>query len=188
MQKNRNMKKIKTLIVLSMTTALTFMAQAGKTSGGTTSTGAFTFGYNVGTVVANYHVYGLVCQVGAVSPRPAGTVVLGNWWVRDLGHVTGTGQVSCPAPIVPKGQTSSILGALFFADAGDVGGQAFAKPVVEVEIFTPKWYSGYASIQVITPIDGDADDNGIQLYWGPRFSPFACDFSDYVWDTEPATW
>jgi hypothetical protein len=183
------MKMIKTLMVLSMTMALTFMAQAGKSGGGgTTTTGAFTFNYNVGTVVNNYHVYAMVCQVGAVSPRPAGTLVLENWWVRDLGHVTGAGQVGCPAPVVPKGKTSNVLGVLFFADAGDIGGQPIVKPVVDVQIYQPKWYSGYASVQVITPIDGDADDAGIQLYWGPRFTPFAWDLSAYVWDVEPATW
>jgi len=175
-------------MVLSIAMASTFMAQAGKTSGGTTTTGAFTFNYNVGTTVQNYHAYGFACQVGAVSTRPSGTVVLGNCWVWDLGRVTGIGTATCPKPVAIKGQTSSILGALYFADAGDVGGQAFVKPVTEVEIFTSSWYNGYASIQVIPPVDGDADDSGIQLYWGHPFTPFAWDLSAYVWDVEPTTW
>jgi len=173
--------------------AFTFIVQAGKTgSGGGGSTGggsmggAFTFTYNVGTTVANYHVYGLACQVGAVSPRPAGTLVLGNWWVWDLGRVTGTGTVTCPKPVATKG--SSVLGVLLFANAADLGGQAFVDPVVDVQIFAPKWYNGYASIQVITPVDNDADDSGIQLYWGLPFTPFAWDISAYVWNVEPATW
>ena len=166
--------------------AFTSVVQAGKTT--TTQTqGAFTFTYNVGTVT-NYHAYGLACQVGTVSPRPAGTVVLGNWWVWDLGRVTGTGTVTCSKPVVPKGQTSSIVGSLFFANAIDLGGKAFVNPVVNVEIFTPKWYNGYASIAVMPPIDNDADDSGIQLYWGLPFSPFAWDISPDVWNIEPSTW
>jgi hypothetical protein len=193
--KSKNMKKVKILFGLSLMMALAFSVQAGKTSGGggtpppppPTPTGAFTFTYNVGAV-ANYHVYGLACQVGTVSPRPAGTLVLGNWWVWDLGPVTGTGTVACPRPVVGKGQTSSVLGVLFFADASDIGGQAFAYPVVDVQIFTSKWYNGYASIQVITPADNDSDDSGIQLYWGKPFTPFSWDLSAYVWNVEPATW
>ena len=187
--RNKKMNKAKILLGLSLMMALTVSVQAGRTGGGTPPppSGAFTFTYNVGTV-ANYHVYGLACQVGAVSTRPSGTVVLGKWWVWDLGPVSGVGTVGCPAPVVPKGQTSSILGALFFADAADVGGQAFVYPVVDVQIYTPKWYNGYASIQVITPVDGDADDSGIQLYWGLPFMPFKWDISAYVWNTEPATW
>jgi hypothetical protein len=178
------MKKLKMLMGLSLMMASAFVAQAGKTPA---PTGAFTFTYNVGTVL-NYHAYGLVCQVGAVSPRPSGTLVLGNWWVKDLGRVTGTGTVSCPKPVVPKGQTSSVLGILFFANANDIGGQPFTNPVVDVQIFTPKWYNGFASIEVIPPPDNDADDAGIQLYWGMPFMPFAWDLSAYVWNVEPATW
>jgi hypothetical protein len=195
--KIKNMKTTRILLGLSLMMALTLSVQAGgKTGGGTPPpppppppppTGAFTFTYNVGTV-ANYHVYGLACQVGTVSPRPAGTLVLGNWWVWDLGPVSGTGIVSAPKPVVGKGQTSSVLGVLFFADASDIGGQAFAYPVVDVQIYNPKWYNGYASIQVIPPIDGDADDSGIQLYYGKPFTPFSWDLSAYVWNVEPATW
>jgi len=180
------MKNIKILMALSSMLAFTSVVQAGKTPTPTT-TGAFTFTYNVGTVV-NYHVYGFVCQVGAVSPRPAGTLVLGNWWVKDLGPVTGTGTVTCPKPVVPKGQTSSVLGILLFANAADIGGQAFINPVVDVQIFTPKWYNGYASITVIPPVDNDADDSGITLYWGVPFTPFAWDISADVWNVEPSTW
>jgi hypothetical protein len=180
------MKKAKTLAALSFMIASTFMVQAGKTTGGTTL-GAFTFNYNVGTVL-NYHVYGLVCQVGAVSPRPSGTVVLGNWWVKDLGAVSGSGSVVCPKPVVPKGGSSSVLGALYFANKADLGGQAFVNPVVNVQIFTPNWYNGYASIEVIPPPDNDADDSGIQLYWGVPFNPFSWDISADVWNVEPAGW
>jgi hypothetical protein len=166
-----------------------FMVQAGKSGGGgTTSSGPFSFTYNVGTTVTNYHVFGLACQVAAVRSRPAGTLQLGQWYVWDLGRVTGSGKVSCPSPMSIKGQTTSVLGILFFADDKDLGGQAFRKPVVDVQIFTPSWYSGYASIEVMPPSDGDADDSGIQLYWGAPFSPFAWDISADVWDVEPSTW
>ena len=182
----KKMKTAKMLLGLSLMMALTFSVQAGKTSGGsggTTTSGAFTFTYNVGTV-ANYHAYGLACQVGAVKTRPSGTVVLGKWWVWDLGPVTGAGTVTCPKPLL----ATSVIGALYFADSSDLGGHAFLYPVVNVEIFTPKYYSGYASIEVITPADGDADDVGIQLYWGLPFSPFAWDISADVWNVEPSTW
>ena len=187
-----NMKKLKILLSLSiMAVACGSTVQAGKTSGNPPPppppSGAFTFGYNVGTA-ANYHAYGFACQVGAVKPKPAGTVVLGNWWVWDLGPVTGAGTVNCPKPVVLKGQTSSVLGILFFANASDVGGQPFSNPVVDVQIFTPKWYNGYASIEVMPPPDNDSDDSGIQLYWGVPFNPFVWDLSAYVWNVEPAGW
>ena len=186
--KTKNMKTGKILSVLSLVMALAFSVQAGKTGGGGTPPpppplGAFTFTYHVGTV-ANYHAYGLACQVSAVAKRPSGTVRLGNWYVWDLGPVTGIGTVTCPKPLL----ATSVVGALYFADASDLGGQAFAYPVVNVEIFTPKYYSGFASIEVIPPVDGDSDDSGIQLYWGVPFSPFAWDISADVWNVEPATW
>ena len=178
------MKIAKILIGVCLMTALTFSAQAGKGStGGGGTTGAFTFTYNVGAE-ANYHVYALAAPVGSVKSRPSGTVRLGNWWVKDLGAAIGTGTVSCPKPLV----STSVIGALYFADTLDIGGQAFLHPVVNVQIFASSWYNGYASIQVIVPIDGDADDGGIQLYWGPRLSPFAWDISADVWDVEPSTW
>jgi hypothetical protein len=174
------MKNIKILMALSSMLTFTSVVQAGKTPT-TTTTGAFTFSYDVGAV-AHYHAYGFVCQVGAVSPRPAGTLVLGNWWVKDLGPVIGAGTVTCPKPVVPKGQTSSVLGILLFANSADIGGQGFISPVVDVQIFAPKWYNGYASISVIPPVDNDpSNDSGIQLYWGLPFKPFAWDLSDYVW-------
>jgi len=191
--KSKKMKKMKILLGLSLMMALTLSVQAGgKTGGGGTPppppppSGAFTFTYNVGTV-ANYHAYGLACPVGSVKPRPAGTLVLGKWWVWDLGPVTGMGIVSCPKPVATS-STSSVLGVLFFADASDLGGQAFTYPVVDVQIYTPRWYNGYASIEVITPADKDSDDTGIQLYYGAPFTPFACDISAYVWNVEPSTW
>ena len=184
----KNMKRIKTLFGLSLMIAFASPLLAGSSGGSTTTTtGAFSFTYHVGTVT-NYHVYGVACQVGAISPRPANTVVLGNWWVWDLGKVSGTGTVSCPKPVTPKGVVSSVLGILLFADAADVGGQAYKTPVIDVQIFNAKWYNGYASVQVIPPVDGDADDTGIQLYWGKPFTPFAWDISAYVWNSEPSTW
>jgi hypothetical protein len=184
------MKQVKSLAALTFMIASTLIVQAGKPSGGPTggTTGAFTFTYNVGTTVANYHVYGFVCQVGAVKPQPAGTVALGNWWVKDLGPVSGIGTVVCPKPVVPKGQTSSVLGILFFANKADLGGQAFTNPVIDVQIFAPRWYNGYASIEVLPPPDGDADDSGIQLYWGPPLNQFSWDLSSYVWNVEPPGW
>jgi hypothetical protein len=62
--------------------------------------------------------------------------------------VSGVGTVTCPKPVVSKGQTSSVLGILFFANAADIGGQPFTNPVVDVQIFTPKWNNGYASAYV----------------------------------------
>jgi hypothetical protein len=190
--RNKGMNKAKILTGLSLMMALTFSVQAGKTSGGGGTppppppSGAFTFTYHVGTV-ANYHAYGLACQVGALKSRPSGTLVLGKWWVWDLGPVTGMGTLSCPRPLATSG-TASVLGVLFFADASDLGGQAFAYPVVDVQIYNPRWYNGYASIEVITPADNDSDDTGIQLYWGAPFTPFAWDISAYVWNVEPSTW
>jgi len=147
--------------------------------GGGTTTGAFNFTYNVGSVLT-YHAYGLVCQVGAVSPRPSGTVVLGNWWVKDLGPVSGSKTISCPKPVVPKGTTSSVLGVLFFASYKDIGGQPFTHPVVDVQIYNSKWYNGNASIVVIEP-----DNSSLTLYFAAPFSPFAWDLSPYVWDSPP---
>jgi hypothetical protein len=189
----KTMKTIRILFGLSLMMASTFAVQAGKPSGGGGGTpppptsGAFSFKYNVGTVL-NYHAYGFACQVGAVKPQPSGTQVLGNWWVWDLGPVTGVGIVTCPKPVAIKGQTSSVLGVLFFANEQDLGGQPFVNPVVDVQIFTPKWYNGYASIEVMPPVDNDSDDKGIQLYYGLPFSPFAWDLSPYVWNVEPSTW
>ena len=181
------MKKTKILLALSFVTAFGFMAQAGKTGGGSTLTTAFSFTYNVGTVT-NYHAYGVAAQVGYVSPQPAGTITLENFWVWDLGPVDGSGTVNCPKPVVAKGGTSGVLGILLFANASDVGGQPITCPVVDVQIFTPRLYNGYASIEVITPKDGDADDIGIQLYYNVPFTPFAWDISPYVWNVEPSTW
>lgn len=161
--------------------AFTPLVHAGKSSGGTTTTtGAFNFTYNMGTVM-NYHVYGIACQVGTVSPQPKGTVTLGTWWVWDLGRATGVGTVSCPKPIVPKGTQSSVLGILLFANVNDIGGQPLLFPAVDVQIFNSKWYNGYASIEVMEP-----NGSGLQLYWGPPFTPFSWDLSPYVYDVVPA--
>jgi hypothetical protein len=180
------MKKTKILLALSFVTAFGFMAQAGKTGGGTTLTTVFSFTYNVGTVT-NYHAYGVAAQVGYVSPQPAGTITLENFWVWDLGPVHGSGTVNCPRPVVATGGTSGVLGILLFANASDVGGQPIKCPVVDVQIFTPKLYNGYASIVCAPPIDNDADDKGITIYWGPPKKPFSRDISAYVWNVEPAT-
>src|SRR5258708_40347445 len=128
--------------------AFTFAVQAGKSGGGTTTTGGFTFSYNVGTV-ANYHAYGVACQVGYVSPQPKGTIVLENYWVWDLGPVTGTGKVACPKPVVPKGQSSSVLGLLLFANAAAIGAHATPHPVVLARVFKPQRHSGDARLAVV---------------------------------------
>ena len=143
-------------------------------AGGTTPSG-FTFTYNVGTVT-NYHAYAVVSQVGS-GTQPRGTVVLGNWWVKDLGKAVGSATVTCPPPVTPKGTTSSVLGILLLANASDVGGKPYTHPVVDVQIFTPKWYSGNASIQIIQP----GTDTGLQLYFAAPFTPFAWDLRPYVW-------
>jgi hypothetical protein len=182
------MKKTKILLALSFVTAFGFMAQAGKTggSGGTTLTTAFSFTYNVGTVT-NYHAYGVAAQVGYLKTQPAGTITLENFWVWDLGPVHGSGTVNCPKPVVATGGTAGVLGILLFANASDVGGQAIKCPVVDVQIFTPKLYNGYASLVCAPPIDNDKDDSGITIYWGPPNKPFSRDISAYVWNVEPAT-
>ena len=128
-QKVKNMKKMKILLGLSFMMALNLSALAG----GTTPSG-FTFTYNVGTVT-NYHAYAVVSQVGS-GTQPRGTVVLGNWWVKDLGKAVGSATVTCPPPVTPKGTTSSVLGILLLANASDVGGKPYTHPVVDVQIFT----------------------------------------------------
>jgi hypothetical protein len=175
------MKKAKFLLGLSLMMALTPLVHAGKTGGGGTTGGttppptaaAFSFQYTVGTVL-NFHAYGFAAQVGAIA-QPSGTLRLGNWYVWDLGAVTGTGIVTCPQPLAIKGQTASCLGILVFANKADIGGQAFQYPTAQVEIFTPKWYNGYASISVVEP-DGTSN----QLYWGLPFKPFAYNLSSYL--------
>src|SRR5690242_11773224 len=130
--RTENMKKAKLLLGLSLMMALTPFVQAGGSTSGTTTTGAFSFQYNVGTVL-NEHVYAFAAQVGAIA-QPKGTVRLGQWYEWDLGAVTGSGTVSCPAPIAIRGQTASCLGILIFANKADVGGQAFLYNSVQVEI------------------------------------------------------
>ena len=153
--------------------ALTPLVHAGGSSGGTTTSGAFSFQYTVGPVL-NEHVYAFAAQVGAIA-QPKGTVRLGQWYVWDLGSVTGSGIVSCPAPIAIKGQTASCLGILVFANKADVGGQAFKYNSVQVEIFTPKWYNGDASIEVVYP-----NNTSTQLYFGLPFKPFAYNLTGYL--------
>jgi hypothetical protein len=167
-----NMKKAKLLLGLSLMMALTPMVHAGG-GGSTGTTGAFTFQYTVSTA-PNYHVYGFVAQVGAIA-QPKGTVRLGNWYVKDLGAVMGTGTVSCPAPLAIKGVTASCLGILVFANTADVGGQAFLYNSVQVEIFTAKWNNGDASIEVLYP-----NNTYTQLYMNAPFKPFAWDLSPYL--------
>jgi hypothetical protein len=169
--KTKNMKAMKFLMGLSVMMAFTSSVLAG----GTTTSSGFTFSYKLGTVT-NYHAYAVVCQVGTTT-QPRGTVMLGSWWVKDLGKTAASGTVTCPPPVTPKGTSPSVLGILLFANAVDVGGQPYTHPVVDVQIFTAKWYNGYASIQVIQPVT----DTGLQLYWGPPFSPFSWDLSPDVW-------
>src|SRR5262249_55471557 len=154
-----HMKTTKALLALTFVTAFAFVAQAGKTSGGTTLTTVFTFNYNVGTVT-NCHAYGVAAQVGYVRTQTAGTILLGKFWVWDLGPVHGSGTVNCPKPLVSTGGTAGVLGILLFANASDVGGQPSTRNIVDVQIFTPKVYNGYASIAVVPPTG-----SGIQLYW-----------------------
>src|SRR5215472_9444152 len=79
--KAKNMKRMKILLGLSFTMmAFTFSTLAG----GSTPSG-FTFSYKLGTVATNYHIYAVVSQVGS-GTQPKGTVVLDNWWVKDLGR------------------------------------------------------------------------------------------------------
>ncbi len=167
-------------------------------NGGGADAPAFTFTYDIGTAVTNYHAYGYASQIGYVLPQPAGTTNLVNWWVWDLGPVSGTGTVACPKPVQ---SSPDVKGILFFASADDLcevwtnentqeisGPGTNTFPIVQATVFTKKFYNGYASIQVITPKDDDADDVGIQLYWGPPFTPFGWDISPYVWNVEPADW
>ena len=156
--------------------AFTSVVHAGKTggsTGGTTTSGGFTFQYNVGTAL-NYHAYGMAGQIGSIS-QPRGTLKLGQWYVWDLGAVTGIGTVTCPQPVAIKGQTATCLGLLIFANKADVGGQAFQYTSAQVEIFTPKWYNGYASIAIVNP-----DGTGTQLYWGLPLNPFSWDLSSWL--------
>lgn len=168
---------MKMLLGLSIVMALTSPLLAGG-GGTTTTTGAFNFTGNVGTVLT-YHAYGFVCQVGSMK-QPSGTLRLGNWYVKDLGPVSGTKTISCPKPTVPKGTTSSVLGVLFYASSKDIGGQPFTHPVVDVQIYDSRWYNGNASIQVIEP-----DGSGLSLYFAAPFSPFAWDLRPYIWDSPP---
>src|SRR5690242_6471007 len=120
--KTKNMKAMKFLMGLSVMIALTSSALAG----GTTTPSGFTFSYKLGTVT-NYHGYAVVSQVGS-GTQPRGTVVLGNWWVKDLGKAASSGTFTCPPPVTPKGTTSSVLGILLFANALDVGGKPYTHP------------------------------------------------------------
>src|SRR5262249_26771298 len=135
-----HMKKTKILLALTFLTAFAFVAQAGKTSGGTTLTTVFSFNYNVGTVT-NYHAYGVAAQVGYVATQPAGTIMLENFWVWDLGPVHGSGTVNCPKPLVTTGGTAGVLGIILFANKNDVGGQPSTHNIIDVQIFTPKVYN-----------------------------------------------
>jgi len=147
---------------------------------------AFTFSYNVGTTVTNYHAYGMACQIVFVTTQPSGTIILGEWYVWDLGKVTGTGTVVCPHLITPRGFPESEPGILFFADARDTGGdgtQIFTHPIADVQIFNKKYYNGYASIEMIEPPlfpELDPSYTGLQIYWGPPFTPFYWDLSPYI--------
>src|SRR5689334_19822463 len=168
------MKNLKFLIGLSLMMALTSMVQAGGKPAPPpppppAPTGVFVFQYTIDAV--GYHAYGMAGQVGKIA-MPKGTVRLGQWYVWDLGPVAGTGTVGCPAPVTAKGVVNSCVGLLFFASTADVGGQAFRYPSAQVEIFTPKYYNGYASIAIVQP-----DGTGAQLYWGLPFKPFAWDFT-----------
>jgi hypothetical protein len=134
--------------------------------------GGFTFSYNVGTSVTNYHAYGVAIQVyphGILQPQPPGTVILGYWYVWDLGPVSGTGTVNCPQVMTLKGERLYDRGILFIASAHDVGGDGstavFTHPVGDIQVIIGK--PDYDYVEIIEP-----DDTGLQLYYGPAFSPF----------------
>lgn len=154
--------------------ALTFSAFAGKPTGENGKTGtAFTFNYNIGAVT-NYHAYGFVCSAGFVSPQPANTVTLVNWWVTDLGPVSGSGTVACPNALVIRHQNSNVVGMLLFSDADNVAiAPNYITPVAMVILQT----DGNVSIQVADP-----GGTGPEVFFGPFFSPFGWDLSPYLWN------
>lgn len=129
---------------------------------------AFTFNYDVGTV-QGYHAYAYAA--GVAKPQPAGTVLLLNYWVWDLGPVSGTGTVAVPSPV--RDRNLDIIGAVWFANEVDVGGNPWTHPAIDVRIFTSKWYGGAASIQ--------DDFTGTDIFFGAPFSPFGWDLTPYVW-------
>lgn len=180
-------KIIGTIIIgaLVATTAVYAGKGGGHGGGGGSwpSSTSFTFNYNVGTTATNYHAYGVAGQVGTIT-QPANTVILIHWYVKDLGAVTGTGLVSCPAEA-----SFPSMGILLFADAADIGGDgsqetnAFPIPMVINQ-------SGTATIQIDLQQDNDSDDPGVALsypvlYNGPLFTNFGWDISGYVWNVEP---
>src|SRR6266404_932864 len=109
---------VKTILGVLLGVLITMPVFAG-------NSGGFTFSYNVGTTVANYHAYGVAIQVyphGILQPQPPGTVIFGYWYVWDLGPVSGTGTVTCPQVMTLKGQKAYDEGILYIASANDVGG------------------------------------------------------------------
>lgn len=150
---------------------------------------AFTFDYNVGTIGTNFHAYGVAGQVGLID-QPANTSILIFWYVDDLGPVTGTGTVSCPAEELYPG-----TGILMIADADDIGGDGSSEtnvnPIAMIEVSGGK-HNQTATIQIALPQDGDFDDPGVStnnypvLYNGPIFTPFSWDLSSWIWNVEPA--
>lgn len=169
---------------LLITSALA--AKAGHHGGGGggswPSKTAFTFNYNVGTTATNYHAYGIAGQVGLI-PQPTNTVILVFWYVKDLGPVSGTGSVACPAELLYPS-----TGILLFANASDTGGDGtqenYTNPIPMVQVT-----SGTATIQIALPHDNDSDDPGVGPYPvpynGPVFSPFGWDLTQWVWNVEP---
>lgn len=141
----------------------------------------FTFNYNVGTVITNYRAYGVAIQVwpgGVLQPQPAGTVIFGYWYVWDLGPVSGSGTVKCPPILVQKGTKASDEGILFIGSANDVGGDGttvnWTHPVANMQVLIGK--PNYDYVEIIEP-----DLTGIELFYGPAFSPFGWDLSPYLW-------
>jgi hypothetical protein len=184
---NRNryvliMKKlIKYLLLSFLGVILCLTCFAGKPSGGASNHGGFTFSYSMG-YVTNYHAYGVAALVwngNILYPQPPGTVIVGRWYMWDLGRALGNGTVTCPAPLYPTGKSQSDLGLLFFVADDDVGGDGreaiWTHPVGDVQIFKSTWYNGYASVVIINP-----DNTGNTLYWGPPPATFYWDFIGYL--------
>jgi len=162
--------------IRNLVLSLLFVCSAAQAAshGSNPSNSGFTFNYNVGSTVTNYHAYALAIQIG--FPQPANTVPFLNWYVWDLGPVSGSGSVFCPSQIPVKGTAQENKGFLFFADASDTGGQDNIHPVAEATEYVPRVMNGDYIVDIIY-----SRSSGLILYDGPPFSPFAWDFSAYLW-------
>ena len=146
---------------------------AGKPVGnGPPSGAAFQFTYNIGGEVTNYHVYNMACQVGVIAPQPAGTIILGFWYVYDLGPATGTATISCNPVLQPRHSHNDEEGFLFFGDARDVGGDGstanFTHPFVMV---SKDVATGIGNIQVADPT-AYVFNGAVPFSWSYDISPY----------------